>query len=105
MPDVSIPGWTAQGVLPPINPSVPASPQRSPYNVSLTDFILHFGTSPERLAILDGFLRYRAAIHASGLVNGFQWINGSFLEQIEIIETRPPHDTDICLDSEARHEP
>jgi len=56
---------------------------------------MRFGQSPERLAVLDGLLRYRAALHKQGLVAGFQWVDGSFLEHIEIIESRPPNDVDV----------
>ncbi|HWO23982.1 MAG TPA: hypothetical protein VNO30_34805 [Kofleriaceae bacterium] len=91
----SIPAWTADGVLPPINVAQPVSPERSPYAVSLTDYVLRFGDTPERRAILDGYLRYRAVLHAAGLVQGFQWLNGSFLEHIETIEGRPPNDIDV----------
>ena len=59
---VAIPAWTAEGVLPPINVAQPVSPERSPYLVSLTDYIPSLGDTPERRAILDGFataLRFR----------------------------------------------
>lgn len=92
---VSIPAWTADGVLPPINISQPISPQRSPYAASLTDYVLRFGNTPERQAILDGFLRYRALLHGAGLLRGFQWLDGSFLEHIETLEGRAPNDLDV----------
>jgi hypothetical protein len=53
------------------------------------------GTSPERRAILDGLLRFRAALHQAGLTTGFQWLDGSFLEQIETLENRSPRDMDV----------
>lgn len=71
------------------------SAERSPYVVSLTDFVLRFGTSPERRAILDGLLRYRAALHTEGLVQGFQWVDGSFVENVEALERRAPKDVDV----------
>ncbi len=92
---VPIPAWTADGVLPPINVSQPASPQRSPYIVSLTDYVLRFGNTPERRSILDGYLRYRALLHDAGLLQGFQWLDGSFLEHIETTEGRAPNDLDV----------
>jgi hypothetical protein len=96
MNTVAIPGWNVQGVLPPINPTMPTHSERSPYAVSLTDVVLRFGTSPERLTILAGFLSFRSALHNAGLVSGFQWINGSFLEDIERmpLEKRSPRDID-----------
>lgn len=91
----AIPAWTARGVLPPIHPAKPASMERSPYAVSLTDFVLRFGQTAERRKALDGFLRYRAALHGAGLTRGFQWLDGSFLEHIEVIESRAPNDIDV----------
>lgn len=95
MSNVSIPNWNPQGVLPPNNPVTPASTDRSPYTVSLTDLILHFVTSPERQIIFTGFLEFRSALHDAGLVDGFQWVNGSFVENIETTEERKPADIDI----------
>ncbi len=95
MSTVSIPRWNSEGVLPPIDSADPTSASRSPYQVALADFVLHFGTSEPRCAILDGLLRYRAALHAAGLVEGFQWINGSFLEHVEVVLNRPPNDVDV----------
>ncbi len=94
MSKVAIPDWNPRGVLPPNNPNAPKSWDRSPYTVSLTDLILRFGTSPERNTILSGFLKFRSALHAAGLVDGFQWVNGSFVENIETIQERSPFDID-----------
>src|SRR5260221_6895823 len=95
MSTISIPTWNAQGVLSPLDVLNPTSATRSPYRVSLTDLILRFNTSPERNAILDGFLRFRAALHETGVVAGFQWLDGSFLEDIETLESRSPNDIDV----------
>ena len=91
MNSVHIPFWTTDDVLPPIDATQPVSP----YRASLTDCILRFATSPERIAILDGFLRYRAALHAAGLARGLQWLDGSFLEHVEENDGRPPNDLDV----------
>lgn len=90
-----IPDWTPQGVLPPINLVSPTSTDRSPYAVSLTDVVMRFATSPERIKILAGLLNYRAALHTIGLTRGFQWLDGSFLEEIETLESRAPRDIDV----------
>jgi hypothetical protein len=92
---VSIPAWNDQCVLPPINDRQPTSVHRSPYLVSLADIISHFGVSKARLDVLHGFLRYRALLHQAGLIEGFQWLDGSFLEHIEKLESRPPNDIDV----------
>ncbi len=52
---VPIPPWNAQGVLPPQEVTAPTSANRAPYLVSLSDLMLRFGTSAERVAILRGF--------------------------------------------------
>lgn len=95
MSPVAIPGWSADGVLPPISATQPTSAERSPYAVSLTDCVLRFGDTPERRNILGGLLRYRAGLHAVGLVGGFQWLDGSFLEHVEMSEGRAPNDVDV----------
>lgn len=92
---VAIPAWNAQCLIPPVNELNPSAAERSPYSVSLVDFVLRFGTSTERIAILDGLLRYRAALHDAGLTHGFQWLDGSFLENVEVLESRAPKDIDL----------
>lgn len=95
MTTVAIPEWNTLGLLPPIDPTDPTSAERSPYPVALLDVILRFATSPERCEVLKGFLDYRAALHGMGLVSGFQWLDGSFTEQVETLERRPPKDIDV----------
>lgn len=55
---------------------------------------MRFATSEDRCRILEGWLRYRAALHAAGMTDGFQWLNGSFLEDVESREKRSPRDID-----------
>jgi len=57
--------------------------------------VLRFATTPDRQRILAGFLNFRAALHSAGLTQGFQWLNGSFVEDIEVIAGRGPHDIDV----------
>lgn len=93
---LAIPAWNSVGALPPIRPSAPGhSPDRSPYVVDLAMVFDRFATSPERMAILDGLLRFRADLHGAGITSGFQWLDGSFLEQIETLEGRAPKDMDV----------
>jgi hypothetical protein len=93
---VPIPAWNAEGLLPPVDRANPVSPNRSPYPVSLGDVVMRFSTSPDRIAILTGFLNYRAALHTAGLTTGFQWFDGSFVEHIEAgARKRPPDDVDV----------
>lgn len=94
----SIPAWSGTGVLPPIRPNATgSSPDRSPYAVDLAMLFDRFATSPERMAILDGLLRFCADLHAAGVTSGFQWLDGSFLEQVEALEERAPRDMDVVM--------
>lgn len=44
---------------------------------------------------MRGLLDYRKKLNEIGLKDGFQWLSGSFLENIESLESRPPRDIDI----------
>lgn len=90
-----IPAWTIDGVLPPRDATSPSSPERSPYRVQLADVVLRFATTPRRREIVEGWLEFRSALHANGVVQGFQWLDGSFAEDIEVTERRPPNDIDV----------
>ena len=85
--------WNSRGLLSPI--STPTGMNRSPYKISLVQLIERFATPPERRLIVNGFLAYRRELHKIGLADGFQWIDGSFVEDIEALETRPPGDIDV----------
>lgn len=89
-----IPDWDARGLLP--TEFYPNSSFRSPYLVSLKDVVRKYSSiSKERITILRGFLQYREALHAAGAKSGFQWLDGSFFEDIEGLENRHPRDIDV----------
>jgi len=44
---------------------------------------------------LDGFLRFQQLLIDAGFANTFQWIDGSFLEDVEAREGRAPADIDV----------
>lgn len=91
-----IPAWNMAGVIPPIRPGQQGgSSDRSPYIVPLAMVMDRFALSSERGAILLGLLAYRAALHGLGIVSGFQWLDGSFVEDIEMQENSPPNDIDV----------
>jgi hypothetical protein len=91
-----IPNLTIAGVLPPIRPGqLGHSPDRSPYVVPLYKVVEKFSFSSERITILKGLLGYRDALHKLGIISGFQWLDGSFLEDVETLESRPPKDVDV----------
>jgi hypothetical protein len=93
-----IPTFTFSGVLPPFLGPTPATMPAlmSPYPTSLVKIVERFGKSPVRVGILQGLMAYRKALAGVGLSEGFQWLGGSFLEDIERIERRDPHDLDIA---------
>ena len=95
MTTVAIPEWNTLGLLPPIDPAQPSSIERSPYQVTLLDVVMRFATSTERRRVLHGFLDYRVALRNMGLVQGFQWLDGSFTEHVELLERRAPRDIDV----------
>ncbi|MCR4317501.1 MAG: hypothetical protein NUW37_14270 [Planctomycetes bacterium] len=91
-----IPNWNAAGVLPPIRPGFPGETvNRSPYRVSTYQLVDRFGNTSERLLILQGLLDYRKALYEAKITSGFQWIDGSFVEQVENLESRDPNDVDV----------
>lgn len=96
MTQLHLPEWNSQGFLPPILPGEKGhSISRSPYAISCLELVKRFGSSVERLSILQGFLNYRKKLHELGLVQGVQWLDGSFVENIEVLESRAPNDIDV----------
>jgi hypothetical protein len=81
-----IPPFTVDGVLPPyVGPNGPggAAEDLSPYEASAVEVVASFGTSPNRQDILRRWLDHRAQLRAVGIIQGFQWLDGSFLERKE----------------------
>ena len=91
-----IPDFTVSGVLPPylgLNPAATAA--MSPYPASLVEIANKMCVSNERKAIMRGLLTYRQRLATVGLQDGFQWLSGSFMEDIETLERRHPQDIDL----------
>jgi hypothetical protein len=81
-------------VLPPHlgDPSLPQD--LSPYLCTTAELCHRFATSAARKTILEGFLNLRAELLGLG-IRGFHWLDGSFLENVEIQEHRDPGDIDV----------
>ena len=93
---MAIPDFTVSGVLPPYLGQTPTvSAVMSPYSASLVEIANKMCTSNERKAIMRGLLEYRQQLATVGLQTGFQWLSGSFMEDIETLESRPPKDIDL----------
>lgn len=91
-----IPCWNMAGVLPAIRPGKEGNDSdRSPYAVTLKQVVERFASTPDRIIILKGLFDYRKALHDLGITQGFQWLDGSFMEEIEAIESRSPRDLDV----------
>lgn len=67
----------------------------SPYRCDTLEICKKLGTTKERVEILKGLLNFRQRMSQNGIINGFQWLDGSFIENIEITEKRPPRDLDL----------
>jgi hypothetical protein len=67
----------------------------APYDCSIHEFCAHFGWSASRRSLLFGLLDLRSELRRLGLLNGVQWLNGSFTEHVEKSENREPRDIDV----------
>lgn len=91
-----IPAFNHSHVLPPFlgdDPTLLA--EVSPYQTSALELVQRLGGSPERRALLTGLFSYRKALADLGFQHGFQWIDGSFVEDVESIKQRSPGDIDV----------
>jgi hypothetical protein len=95
---------TILNILPPHlgDPREPA--HLSPYVCTVEELCDRFATSAPRKNILEGFLNLRGDMSALG-IQGFQWLDGSFLEDIESQEGRSPNDIDVVSFISAPHIP
>lgn len=90
-----IPAFDHNLVLPPHTGDPRDRSDLSPYACTTLELVQRFATSGERIEILREFLRFRAELQNRGLQVGFQWLDGSFLEDIETYAFRPPRDLDL----------
>jgi len=92
-----IPEFGLGNVLPPFldGDAVGAFAPRSPYQATMSEFATRFATSSERVSILRGFKQFRDELRAAGFTTGFQWVDGSFVEECEKVKGRPPGDVDV----------
>lgn len=89
-----------RGLIPPYYGKA-TSWNRSPYTISLMEFAKSFSmgypefNATKRIEILKGFLEYRSILHNTGIIQGYQWINGSFVTNKELIKHEAPNDIDV----------
>ena len=91
-----IPTFNHSHVLPPYSGDSPKQAAlSSPYETSAVELVSRLGSTRERRALLSGLFAYRQALRDLGFVQGFQWLDGSFLEDVETLERRFPRDIDV----------
>ncbi|HET7163119.1 MAG TPA: hypothetical protein VFI32_10670, partial [Rhodanobacteraceae bacterium] len=92
-----IPAFNQSGVLPPfLTGSTPADPFAvSPYETTMLHLVQRYGISFPRRKQLSGLLKMRHQLRQIGVAEAFQWIDGSFCEDIEATEDRDPGDIDV----------
>ena len=92
---MSIPDFDHNNVLPPYLNNPTNRSQLSPYKFGILEVCEHFATTTSRVEILKGLLSLRGRLNALNVHQGFQWLDGSFMENIEKIANRPPSDIDV----------
>jgi len=92
-----IPANNHDGVLPPFLPGATPTNAGSmaPYQADMMEVAQRFGGSSERIEILRGLIKYREALGSIGIDSGFQWLDGSFVEDCERVRGRAPKDVDL----------
>jgi hypothetical protein len=93
---MNIPDFAPNGTLPPYvdgNPTDPA--KRSPFESDMNGLVSRFCTSKQRAKLLLGLNSYRRHLFEGGFLQGCQWIDGSFVEDVERTQSRSPNDIDV----------
>ena len=90
-----VPSFDGRGLIPPLIGSDETTPDRAPYQASMTELVTALGTTPWRENLLFGLLQYRALLNRCGYTSGLQFIDGSFVENVEVRESRDPGDIDV----------
>jgi hypothetical protein len=91
-----IPKFAPNGALPPFIDGSPTNPaKRSPFHTNIYQVVDRFCTTKHRAVLLKGLNAYRKHLFEGGFVAGQQWIDGSFVEDVEATRLRPPGDIDV----------
>lgn len=90
-----IPAFDHNHVLPPHLGDPRSRGQISPYLTTPVELVERFATTDQRIKLLTGLFSFRVKISELGLTDGFQWLDGSFVEHIEAQEQRAPNDIDM----------
>lgn len=92
----AVPEYDTSGVLPTFVGADAVQPSaRSPYRVTVQELVRRFAYTKERAKLLLGLNAYRQTLFSRGFTQGMQWIDGSFVEDVERTRGRPPKDIDL----------
>jgi hypothetical protein len=61
----------------------------------MSELVAALGTTPERCNLLVGLIKYRELLGSFGYTQGMQFVDGSFVENVETRESRSPGDIDV----------
>lgn len=90
-----LPPFDMRGLLPPFTGTDATTSDRSPYWTTMADFASAFGTTSHRRHLLRNLISYRTLLAGEGYVGGIQFIDGSFVENVETLAVRDPDDIDV----------
>lgn len=90
-----VPPFDMRGLLPPFVGADAATQERSPYPATMAEVVTQLGTTPHRRQLLRNLIAYRTLLASDGYQSGIQFIDGSFVENIEGSASRPPTDIDV----------
>ena len=86
-----IPNFNHSHVLPPFVGDTPTQVAlTSPYATTSSELVARLGSTSQRCVLLQGLFAYRQALRDLGFADGFQWLAGSFVEDVESHEDRAP---------------
>jgi hypothetical protein len=91
---VQLPSFDLRGLLPPFVGADATTADRSPYWATMPELVGAFGTTPHRRQLLRNLIAYRALLAQEGYLGGIQFIDGSFVENVEALN-RNPSDIDV----------
>lgn len=60
----------------------------------MSDLAARFGTTSRRRQLMRNLIAYRGLLTSEGYVNGIQFVDGSFVENLEAV-SREPNDIDV----------
>lgn len=91
-----VPDFDHNGVLPPhLGNHAQDSSRMAPYTCTSVELVDKLCTSNDRRNILYGLFELRDALRLLGINQGFQWLDGSFTEDVENRRGGPPGDIDV----------